>query len=345
VTSAKPRKAMTVKPTLTVGIPTYNGSAYIRNALDSVINQISVELISRVDILISDNASTDDTPEIINHYQTDHTIPIHYSRNFTNIGYDKNVDALFKKASGDFVWMLADDDTLKEGALVSIFKLLDDYPSLNAVLVNFDQYDRKLETIIDIVELPDDQLCKDAETFLHNSKARYNLLSALIIRKDKWNNEDLSMGYGTNYIHIYGLFKILLQGDSFILKKSLVNMRMGSALWNGSGDALIMILLDSGSLIRSMKPMGYNKKIIHHLLKDARNYTYNSIPSAKLLGIQNKWLITKKLIVIYNTPALWIKYIPLIFCPDSIFKRLHPLKKSFSQILRSLSRKLWLSVN
>ena len=61
---------MSNNTTLTIGIPTYNGSAHIREALDSVISQITDDLKDRVDILISDNASTDGIDDIIKMYQS-----------------------------------------------------------------------------------------------------------------------------------------------------------------------------------------------------------------------------------------------------------------------------------
>ena len=73
--------------TVTIGIPTYNGSAYIREALDSVISQITDDLKHRVDILVSDNASTDGIGDIIKMYQASYPVKIEYSRNNTNIGY------------------------------------------------------------------------------------------------------------------------------------------------------------------------------------------------------------------------------------------------------------------
>lgn len=53
---------------LSVAIPTYNGSRYIRETLDSIIAQVD-DISKVVEIVISDNASTDQTLEIIKDYQ------------------------------------------------------------------------------------------------------------------------------------------------------------------------------------------------------------------------------------------------------------------------------------
>lgn len=333
---------MAYSATLTIGIPTYNGSAYIHNALDSAIKQISEGFESRVDVLISDNASTDGVMEIIRTYQAKQPIHIQYSRNEHNLGFDRNVDRLFKIASGQYVWMLGDDDVLEDGALRHVLSLLDQHHDLKAIQVNFDKYDKKLERIVQKVEIPEDLYCHDAEVFLANSKGRWGALSSLIIEKDAWNKVDLSNAFGSQVIFAYALFKILLLGDSYIVKQPLVKVREGSekAVSHGDGDALLSIALASGTLYSSMKEMGYGPNIIRwHLSKD-RPYVYSAIPLAKFWGIKNKLAITSKLIAIHNSPILWLKYIPVIYFPDFIFRKLYPLKKGVSSKMRVVKRKL-----
>lgn len=73
-----------MKPVLSIAIPTYNGAKYIREALDSIITQLD-DVDEEVEIVISDNASTDQTPEIISEYQKKYPF-IKYFRNDENLG-------------------------------------------------------------------------------------------------------------------------------------------------------------------------------------------------------------------------------------------------------------------
>ena len=60
-----------MKPLITIGLPVYNGAEYLDKALESLSNQ----KFDGLEILISDNASTDDTPSIIKKWQqTDNRI-------------------------------------------------------------------------------------------------------------------------------------------------------------------------------------------------------------------------------------------------------------------------------
>jgi len=168
-------------PLLTIGIPTFNRAKLLGHTLESVLRQIPSELTNRVDILISDNASTDDTEAAVQAFGTKYPVRITYSRNTENIGYDRNVDRLFKKASGNYVWLLGDDDTLKDGAILHILDLLTQHPKLKAILVNFDAYDAQLEILQDQKEISRDFLCTNPEMFLSN--AARSSYQQLLLRK------------------------------------------------------------------------------------------------------------------------------------------------------------------
>jgi glycosyltransferase involved in cell wall biosynthesis len=327
---------------LTIGIPTYNGAAYIGSTLDSVIRQISDGLDASVDILVSDNASVDDIPKIVKTYQESSFVSIQYSRNDKNLGFDRNVDLLFKKAQGQYVWLLGDDDVLEDGALRYVVDLLNQHPRLKAVQVNFDKYDKNLEKIIQKVDIPENLYCTDADTFLMHSKGRWGAIASLVIDKEAWNKEDLAKGFGSQIIFAYGLFQVLLRGDSYIVKQSLVKVRAGSekAVQRGDGDALLFIALASGTLYRAMKEMGYGSKIIRWYIEQDRRYVYDAIPMAKLWGLNNRQHLVEKLIAVHNGPALWLKYIPLLYCPDLIFQKLYAFKKGVSSKTRVIERKL-----
>ena len=92
---------------LTIAIPTFQGAKTIRETLESIIIQITED----IEILIIDNASTDNTKDIVNEFLNKH-YHIHYLRNEKNVGLDANYDLAIKNANGEFVWLFSDDDVL-----------------------------------------------------------------------------------------------------------------------------------------------------------------------------------------------------------------------------------------
>ncbi|MCI0400597.1 MAG: glycosyltransferase [Gammaproteobacteria bacterium] len=96
---------MSKYPLVTVGMPVRNGANTLRRSLDSLVQSDYPNL----EILISDNASTDDTPNICRDYMTRYAI-ISYSRNETNVGITANFQKVLSKAKGCyFAWAAADD--------------------------------------------------------------------------------------------------------------------------------------------------------------------------------------------------------------------------------------------
>ena len=161
-----------IRASLTIGIPTYNGEAYLSECLEGIRAQINSNNINRIEVLISDNASIDKTASIVHNFADKNYLQTIYHRNKSNLGFDRNLDLLFKKASGDFVWLLGDDDVLLDGGIDYVLNLIDSHSNLYAIQVNFDKYDSTLKNLIERIEIGDDYLCRDAKDFHLNAGYR-----------------------------------------------------------------------------------------------------------------------------------------------------------------------------
>ncbi len=95
---------------LSICIPTYNGGKYIQNNIDIIIKQIKNYNLSGVEIVVSDNCSTDNIPDIMREYQEKYPDIIKYNRNNENLGYDRNVMKCFEIVQGKFIHLFGDDD-------------------------------------------------------------------------------------------------------------------------------------------------------------------------------------------------------------------------------------------
>jgi len=88
-----------------IGMPVFNGSRFIRDAIDSILSQTFTHWV----LLISDNFSTDETGEICLRYcQEDPRLS--YVKQPQNLGAVQNFKFLLEKASSEyFMWMACDD--------------------------------------------------------------------------------------------------------------------------------------------------------------------------------------------------------------------------------------------
>lgn len=94
-----------IYPLISVGIPTYNGARYLAQAIQSVSDQSYQNL----EIIISDNCSTDNTESIVAELQKKDN-RIKYVRQNSNIGFINNFNSIPKNTTGSYVIYFADDD-------------------------------------------------------------------------------------------------------------------------------------------------------------------------------------------------------------------------------------------
>jgi glycosyltransferase involved in cell wall biosynthesis len=92
-------------PRVSVGLPVYNGERYLREAIDAVLGQT----VGDLELVISDNASTDDTELICREYVAADP-RVRYYRNDRNRGAARNFNRVFDLARGEyFKWAAVDD--------------------------------------------------------------------------------------------------------------------------------------------------------------------------------------------------------------------------------------------
>jgi glycosyltransferase involved in cell wall biosynthesis len=89
-------------------IPQYNRIEYLLKNIE----KISLQTYPDIEIVISDDCSTDNTEEEILKIQPLSRFPIVYQRSTTNLGYDRNLRKSLEIASGDYYFILGNDDTL-----------------------------------------------------------------------------------------------------------------------------------------------------------------------------------------------------------------------------------------
>jgi glycosyltransferase involved in cell wall biosynthesis len=94
-------------PKVSIMIPTYNRAHYLADAIDSSLAQD----YPNFEVIVSDNASTDDTVEVIRKYLSDPRF--RYYRNEENLGSGPNAARLlYEFAQGEYAKFLPDDDYL-----------------------------------------------------------------------------------------------------------------------------------------------------------------------------------------------------------------------------------------
>jgi len=90
---------------ISIGLPVYNGERFLRSKLDSIIQQTHINF----ELIISDNASNDETENICKEYVNKDNRIIYY-RQEKNFGVTWNFEFVLEKSNGEyFMWTGVDD--------------------------------------------------------------------------------------------------------------------------------------------------------------------------------------------------------------------------------------------
>ena len=112
-------------PRLSLGLPVYNGENYLAEALESLLGQSFEDF----ELIISDNASTDGTADICQHYLKEDS-RILYFRQPRNIGCSPNHNYLVDCAQGELFKWVWHDDLYGRDLLKRCVDALDEHPEV-----------------------------------------------------------------------------------------------------------------------------------------------------------------------------------------------------------------------
>lgn len=105
-------------------VPTYNRAACLRLLLATLEVELQ-GLHERVPVLVSDNCSTDSTPDVVREFAP--RLPAMRSiRHAENLGPDENFCRCVELVDADYFWIMGDDDLPAAGLVAKLLRLLDE---------------------------------------------------------------------------------------------------------------------------------------------------------------------------------------------------------------------------
>lgn len=92
--------------------------------LQRLLDEMPSVEVGKVEVLVSDNHSTDTTPQVVASI-IEAGLPVRYIRNAVDVGSDANIAQCFNEARGDYVQIMGDDDLYVRGSLARVVALLE----------------------------------------------------------------------------------------------------------------------------------------------------------------------------------------------------------------------------
>lgn len=114
-------------PRVSFVVPCYNLAHYLKECVGSILSQT----FGDIEVLVMDDASPDDTPEVARGFGDPRVIHV---RNETNLRHLRNYNKGIGLARGEFVWLISADDALaRPDVLERYVRLLDEHPRVGYV--------------------------------------------------------------------------------------------------------------------------------------------------------------------------------------------------------------------
>lgn len=232
-------------------IATFNRAAFVGDTLEALVGQITDEC----EIVVTDNASTDNTEQVVADYQRRFK-RLRYFRHETNVGFDRNYDSAVMLARGDFCWLMADDDTLKPGAVTCVLDALSS--DLSLILVNMEMRDFSMSEVKSPrwINIEYDRLYEpgDMDRFFIDLLRNLGSVSNIVIRRSIWISRDRERLDGSLFIHVGVIFQAPLPGRVLVMATPLMNYRLGNNYerWYRDEGAIKIVLQKWPSLIDSL---------------------------------------------------------------------------------------------
>ena len=214
---------------LSVCIATCNRGKFIGETLDSILGQ----LVPGVELIVVDGASPDNTPEVLAEYLSRYP-EIRYYREQVNSGVDGDYDKAVSYATGEYCWLMTDDDLLKHDAISRVLGLIDG--TFDLVIVNSEVRSADFSKVLrqKSLRFSDDREygAEDGEKFFSEVTGYLSFIGCVVVRRDLWLTRDRTSYYGTLFVHIGVIFQHPPIERVMAIADPLIIIRYGNAMWS-----------------------------------------------------------------------------------------------------------------
>lgn len=305
---------------LTFAIPTYNGAEFLAGAIESIVKEAAAEKLKDIEVLISDNCSTDGTREIAEKYQAEYPGMVRYRRNTENVGYDRNVDLAVREARGEYVWLIGDDDYLSPGGVSAIrAKLLAQAdPKPAALIAPADHYNMVRKEMVYADRPPADKVCPDGNSFFESTMWKTSSMASVIVNRADWEQMDLSDAFGSHWGHLAGLIKIMKNRPGVVLAAPPVIVRIRNPRWQGNFGNQLWAGVTHFDILSRLNTEGYSPEIFEEFLRLRIASNLMAILTLKPSAFGEKLRIARGMArYLYKFPVFWFIHLPaLMFIPN-----------------------------
>ena len=236
---------MEINKNLSIVIPTYNRADFLDYSLE-----VHIPMLKEygIEIAIFDNASTDNTQEIVSKWMKEYDY-LTYHKNETNIGPDANFEKALKYPDSDYVWLLGDTYKLSEEGVRYFLKQIEN-----------EKYDVLVFNLADKLNIQTKNY-NDSNSLLNDLGALMTCLSCLVYNKNFIKQANFSRYYNSYFVQTGAIFESIVNRDFNIhwiqehSIDSLVNPNLKKTNWSHTPKAFEIGCEYWTNFVMSLPPM------------------------------------------------------------------------------------------
>lgn len=320
---------------LEILIPTYNRASFLEKNLEIVSSQINAASVQdKVSIVISDNASCDETVTVIDRLKIQLFVDLIAYKQDKNIGLEANAVFLLRKATAPFVMYLGDDDYLPDGYIERVLQLIARDDELTCIIPGFSAL------YLDGSITPARNAKFKEKKFRAGNYAALKLaqyghqLSGLVLKReglvDAYCRDDSLRNL---YPFIFFVAYNLLRGNGYYLPKYQVLVTQGNSKdWKYDDAGLVPDILRNFKILYPQKPL--HRIIINFIFMSQQSWRLR-IGKNPINAIKSLFFIVKSPSVDILTkvflPLLYFGlYLPklILYIPRKIYRAMKPSERS-----------------
>lgn len=308
--------------TLSICIPTYNRSECLRDCLTSVVASIAGHERD-IEIVISNNASTDNTEKVIHEFKEAHP-SIRYHRNAQNIGGERNFRHVATLAQGENLWIFGDDDKMEANAVSIVLNHI--RAGYGLIICNYTLWDQQFSHLRKKtcgLAGKEDQIFEDANELMKRFGLHLGYISSVVIRRSFFleasaQEYEVFVEYGFPYVYALYAGAVNPACKAYFIAAPLVRNRGGNT---GNYDWYKYFIVGSSLIFDKLQSKGYTKSATvsakHQVLKD---FVIPNMVSRKVFNNNNK--INMDIISRHYKKdwLFWAACIPIFFSPRFLLR-------------------------
>lgn len=317
------------KPLISFCIPTRNRSIFLLEMLENLVAQAGFDC----EYVIVDGGSQDATADIVDKFKRD-GYRIIYFRREQGVGVDRDILKAVELASGEYCWLMSDDDLLEDGSYTYVSDVLRSNSGIAGASLNIVAYDPTISYRIQTVPSIScvggvDMVFDDRDQCFSLLGLHMGFISAQVVCRKIWLAAVAvrdTTPFCNSWIIVYVIGEMLNINNKWLyLDRECIAYRSGNDSFAARLGVYGRQLITHENYAFTLKELfGDNsqtyKKIFHGLIKYRMGRTLAMIKADGATFKLQFYLAKLYISRYYNYKVFWIKVMPLFLIPNIVFR-------------------------